>query len=259
MVPQYVQKAAEKWRSAYDQISPKFKALEGYVTAARRTISKAAKATTLNTRLQDVLYHILSCDPFAGWLNDPERTVRLAQLTQLLEAFSSTPIPDYPGLSRGALRTSKAESGKISWQWRNSFYHTFISLICDLGLNDPEDPDEIYPSDMMPVMTVHQAKGLEFPFVFVARLDEHAEADAPHVMEEQFREFRENPLANLPSAEERAKQDLIRFFFVAYSRARYALILLARNDKIMPGESDEEFLSFGGRDLKWLNKYVSFL
>ncbi len=258
-IPNYIQEEADKWRESYKQKATKGKSLLEYVKSARKAIEGADKAAILNTRLQDLLFHVLNQDPFTKWLDDPERTVRLGQLTQLLEAFCSTPIPDHPGLSRGLLKTSKAESGKISWEWRTSFYHTFISLICDLGLNDPEDPDEIYPSEMMPVMTVHQAKGLEFPFVFVGKLDETAEPETSHIMEERFREFRDDPPPNLPSAAERAKQDIVRFYFVAYSRARYALILLARDDRMSPGESDGEYLSLGGRDVKWLGKYVKVL
>jgi DNA helicase-2/ATP-dependent DNA helicase PcrA len=258
-VPDYVQKEADKWRDAYKDHSSKCKGLSEYVSSARKVIQRADKGETFNLRLQDVLYHIMNQEPFTKWLEDPERTVRLGQLTQLLEAFCSTPIPDYPGLSRGLLRTSRSEDGKISWQWRSSFYHTFISLIFDLGLNDPEDPDEIYPSEMMPVMTVHQAKGLEFPFVFVGKLDEEAKPETSHIMEERFREFRENPPPNLPSAAERAKQDVVRFYYVAYSRARYALILLAKDDQIVPGEEEGKYLSLGGKDAKWLNKFVAFL
>jgi ATP-dependent exoDNAse (exonuclease V) beta subunit len=45
------------------------------------------------------------------------------------------------------------------------------------------------------------------------------------------------------TAEERAVQDLVRFFYVAYSRAQHALVLLLRTGDIESGATALGFLS----------------
>lgn len=255
-VPVAVREACGRWRKFYKDQITQYDGLAKYVVESQRKISSLPPNTPLEGTAQDIIYHILSHPPFTDWLEDPEKTLRLGELTRLMEAFSSSPIPGYPGLSRGFLRTSRTQAGEISWSWRQQLYYSFITLIVEEGLNDPEDEEVICPHDMMPFMTVHQAKGLEFPFVFVTKLDDAARADYQHIMEEEFMPFRRTPV-DLPSADERAKQDLIRFFYVAYSRAKHALILMTTDKSIRPGE--DEFVAFGGQDVKWFKKHVRTL
>jgi len=257
-VPPRVAQKCDEWRNAYLLASRKYGQLADYVRRAKREIESLGEEQTIPSSLEEVLYHILNHDPFVEWLEVPDRTVRLGQLTRLLEAFSSTPVPGYPGVSRGFLRMSRDERGRISWKWRQMLYHSFISLIQEEGLNDPEDEEVLLPRDIFPIMTVHQAKGLEFPFVFVGGLDEQSYPDAQHEIEEDFSKFRRNPLELAPK-EERAKEDMIRFYYVAYSRARYALILLTLQDKMTPGEVSGCYLSLGGKDVNWLKQHVNFL
>lgn len=258
MVPKRVREVCEIWRDAYAAVSKMNQNLAEYVAQAQAKIQSFYGGAYIRTSLQEIMYHILSFEPFRTWLDEPERTVRLGQLTRLLEAFCSTPISKYPGLSRGTLQMSRSQPGKLNWNWRQTFYFSFLTLIQEEGLNDPEDEETLYPRDTLPIMTVHQAKGLEFPFVFVSGLDEAWSPDLQHELEEDFIRFRENP-SDLLSAEERAKQDMIRFYYVAYSRARYALILLARSDDLRPRESENSFISLGGKDIEWLKKHVTFL
>ena len=75
-------------------------------------------------------------------------------------------------------------------------------------------------------MTVHQAKGLQFDFVFVYGLNRTPSPDGSILLEGDLSRFRNTqPLIRF-NANQRAEQDLIRFFFVAYSRPKYALIHL---------------------------------
>ena len=84
---------------------------------------------------------------------------------------------------------------------------------------------------MVPVMTMHQSKGLEFPFVFVGHLGENPQVSASHELETLFSAYPANPARAFTRApaDERAEMDLIRQYYVAYSRAKYALILLGTN------------------------------
>ena len=78
-------------------------------------------------------------------------------------------------------------------------------------------------------MTVHQAKGLEFPFVFVGDIAQDAGSNfrtQSVQLEDELMPFRSRPYERRFSILERSMQDLIRFYYVVYSRAQHALVML---------------------------------
>ena len=54
---------------------------------------------------------------------------------------------------------------------RFHLFNSFLRLLHDGGINEYEDPDQPFPKGHVQVMTIHQAKGLEFPVVVVGSLD----------------------------------------------------------------------------------------
>jgi ATP-dependent exoDNAse (exonuclease V) beta subunit len=82
--------------------------------------------------------------------------------------------------------------------------------------------------------------------------------DIQHTLEEDMARFRDKP-PTLASAEERSIQDMIRFYYVAYSRAKYALILLTRGHDLLPGEGKNSHISLGGKNITWFKRRVVFL
>jgi DNA helicase-2/ATP-dependent DNA helicase PcrA len=120
-------------------------------------------------------------------------------------------------------------NGSVVSGWTSKFYYLVVSYLSRKGLDDVEDDDVICPLGKVPIMTMHQAKGLQFPFVFVGHMNKKAEPTSSHGLEDLFRKYPlpgARPFPSL-SADLRAELDLIRQFFVAYSRPEYALILLA--------------------------------
>ena len=53
---------------------------------------------------------------------------------------------------------------------RFHFFASFLRLLHDGGINEYEDPDRPLPRGHVQVMTIHHAKGLEFPVVVVGSL-----------------------------------------------------------------------------------------
>jgi len=53
---------------------------------------------------------------------------------------------------------------------RFHLFNSFLNLLHDGGINEYEDPDQPFPKGHVQVMTIHQAKGLEFDVVFVIML-----------------------------------------------------------------------------------------
>jgi DNA helicase-2/ATP-dependent DNA helicase PcrA len=156
--------SCEEWRQTAVHVAQEQQSLAEYLSKSRQAISNLPTGTELDSSIRDILYHILSRPPFDKWLDEPSRTLRLGQLTRLLDAYSSTPTTTSDGrqrmVDRGRLRTSRTTPGKITGTWKQDFYSSFIDLIIDGGLNDPEDEEVICPKEYFPIMTVHQAKGL---------------------------------------------------------------------------------------------------
>jgi DNA helicase-2/ATP-dependent DNA helicase PcrA len=117
------------------------------------------------------------------------------------------------------------------------FYHLFFGYLSRAGLDEEEDEDVIAPLGMVPVMTMHQAKGLQFPFVFVGHMGEGPSVSVSHLLETQLAQFPTNPARSFVLLPEnvRSELDLIRQYYVAYSRAQWALILMGTNQQFSRG------------------------
>jgi DNA helicase-2/ATP-dependent DNA helicase PcrA len=211
--------------------------------AQRAATADAAQRPWFQCNLQELAFYIICKEPFTTWQADPARRVRLARLTALLESYSSMPVMDpatnlpRPNVNRGNMAASAVNIGEVHESWLNSFYHLFLTYLNDTGLDDEEDDEVICPSGYVPVMTMHQSKGLEFPFVFVGHMGADAEISDCHRIEDLFSGYPGNPnrVFQRPSAQQRAEMDLIRQFYVAYSRAEHALVLLGTRAQFSKG------------------------
>src|SRR5207244_5407334 len=112
---------------------------------------------TLDRRLADYFYQLVAHEPFATFLKNENNARNLATFSQLLNIFQNyyhyTVIT---GRNREVLRFH--------------FFHSFLRLLYEGGINEYEDPDQPFPKGNVQVMTIHQAKGLEFPVVVVGSL-----------------------------------------------------------------------------------------
>ncbi len=126
------------------------------------------------------------------------------------------------------------------------------------------------PRSYFPIMTVHQAKGLEFPLVIVDVGSDYqrnhaaqrpfrfpAQGDNVHVMEDAVAAY--CPVGGIRTqraAVERAWDDLRRLYFVAYSRPENVLLLVGLIPQLqqlrpVPGISVGD-LRQGGRGLTFV-------
>lgn len=243
---------ADELNTSYAQAAVPNSPLRNYVqqcvTRIRAAAQTAATAGTaarpwFQCNLQELAFYLMGKEPFTAWSADPARRVRLARLTALLESYSSMPVMDpatgqpRPNVSRGDMAASTVNTGEVIELWLNSFYHLFLTYLNDTGLDDEEDDEVICPSGYVPVMTMHQSKGLEFPFVFVGHMGADAEISDSHRIEDLFTGFPGNPnrVFQRPHAQQRAEMDLIRQFYVAYSRAEHALVLLGTRAQMIKG------------------------
>ena len=204
-----IEKNVRNWITEYQRISSSFPSLSDYVNESINNISYQPMNTWIDVNILEIFYRILAQEPFTTWQNDPERTYRPGKLSKIFETYASIPYPNSPGSNRGKLRISSTSEGEISFRWRLSFYYSFMGLLTSKGVNDPEDEGIICPADRLPIMTVHQAKGLEFPFVFVYGLKQSPKTDSSILLEDSLSQFRQNLSFINFSPKQRGEQDLI--------------------------------------------------
>src|SRR5258708_11831464 len=140
-----------------------------------------------------------------------------AKVTRLFESYHS--------FNLDALRADPA-SADIDQHFLYQFYNMFISYLVEAGISDEEDEDVIVPPGYLLIMTIHQAKGLEFPFVVVGQLGNKGSVGTAQILEQELAPFRQDLyLRTTRGADLLALEDDIRLLYVAYSRAQYGLIL----------------------------------
>lgn len=143
---------------------------------------------------------------------------------------------------------------------KDAYDNIFIPIAMG-AIDIEEDLLETIPTDRVNIMSIHQAKGLEFPVVIVDvgsdfRNNHYTQApqrfpidgSKEHRLEEYLREF--SPLGRpTRSPKDRAFDDLFRRYFVAYSRAR-DLLVLAGLDSLSSGKVKHVALGWT-RDENW--------
>lgn len=194
-------------------------ALSHYVERRRSTLEAAPDGERLGITILELFYRILSFDPFQTWIESPDHPEpgkRLGQLSTLFDAFSS--------VSGERTLSKSTRSETVSTRFLRRFYWQFCGYLESSDFDEPEDPYDQLPDGFVQVMTVHQAKGLEFPVVFTSDLDSEPWMSGTYWIEDQLRPYAAiNPSG---TAEERARRDELRRFYVAYSRAEEDQILL---------------------------------
>ena len=106
---------------------------------------------------------------------------------------------------------------------RFHFFNSFLRLLYDGGINEYEDPEQPFPKGHVQVMTIHQAKGLEFPVVVVGSLS--TQLSSPKQIDRDLGPFYHRP----PFEPENRVTlfDRMRLHYVAFSRPQKVLVLTA--------------------------------
>lgn len=102
----------------------------------------------------------------------------------------------------------------------NTFFSSYSYALFRLGESEYENADDPFPKGRVPFLTIHQAKGLEFPIVVMGSL--FKQDRGPSKREEIIRELLQKEGEPLDRIEE---FDMMRMFYVALSRAKELLIL----------------------------------
>jgi DNA helicase-2/ATP-dependent DNA helicase PcrA len=102
-------------------------------------------------------------------------------------------------------------------------FASFFRLLHDGGINEYEDPDQPFPRGYVQIMTIHQAKGLEFPVVVVGSLA--TQISSAKRIDRDLQPFYQRPRFE---PENRVTEfDRMRLHYVAFSRPQNLLVLTA--------------------------------
>jgi DNA helicase-2/ATP-dependent DNA helicase PcrA len=165
---------------------------------------------TLDRRVADYVYEFLAVSPFREMVGDANRSRSLATLSKLLVTFQQ--------FYRFTVITSKNLV-----PLRRSLFPSFLRLLHEGGINEYEDPDQPFPKGHVPIMTIHQSKGLEFPVTVVGSLNTARGSGKEH--DKNLGPYYRRPL--FEPAELVTGFDRMRLHYVAYSRAEKILVLTA--------------------------------
>jgi DNA helicase-2/ATP-dependent DNA helicase PcrA len=167
---------------------------------------KEGEATDL--RPADYFYRLIAMEPFAGFVKDENRARNLAIFSQLLNVFQN-----YYHYTVVTHRNREF--------LRFHLFNSFLRLLYDGGINEYEDPDQPFPKGYVQVMTIHQAKGLEFPVVAVGSL--HIKGSTKKHIDRALQPFYHRP----PFEPENRITDFdrMRLHYVAFSRPEKILVL----------------------------------
>lgn len=241
-----IRQLVQGWVAEYDSVSALNPALAEYVTMGAEAITNKGIGERITPAAPTIIYRILAHEPFVAYQTDPEKDLRLSKLTRLFESFCSQ--------YGRQLWTDGTTPGQLPGWWYGRFYYGLCGYLAEKSLDDDEEVDVVCPVGYFPIMTVHQAKGLEFDFVFAGNLGTSVSAGGAHTLEENLRPFRYNPPAVIHPIAAAQWHDDIRQHFVAYSRARFALILVATDNQLR--RTGSTTASFGHQGGSWVRHNV---
>ena len=202
----YVDQGIVELGRRYALPRPLAKALQTWVGE----IAALGEGKTLDLRPADFFYRILALEPFASAVRNENAARNLAIFSQLLNVFQS-----YYHYTVVTYRNRE--------YLRFHLFNSFLRLLHDGGINEYEDPDRPFPKGHVQVMTIHQAKGLEFPVVVVGSLS--TQLSSTKKIDRDLGPFYHRPPFE---PENRITHfDRMRLHYVAFSRPQKLLVLTA--------------------------------
>ena len=176
----------------------------------RARIAALREGDALDLRPADYFYRLLALEPFRSAVRNENTARNLAVFSHLLNVF------------QGYYHYSVVTHGNRE-SIRFHFFASFMRLLHDGGINEYEDPDRPFPRGHVQVMTIHQAKGLEFPVVVVGSLS--TRLASPKRIDRDL-----GPFYHRPPFEPESRItlfDRMRLHYVAFSRPQKVLALTA--------------------------------
>lgn len=181
-----------------------------------------------------LLYQMFAFEPFSQYLGvkldsgmvDLRPARNLAQLSRIIGKFEYL-----HGIN--LLSPSKNKRGQRYIDANvEQLVMTYLRLLFSGGISEYEDDSEYAPSGCVSFLTIHQAKGMEFPVVIVDSLKRVPRKQRATVLDVIAKQHYHRPAFE---PEERIKYfDFWRQYYTAFSRAQNLLVLTTVEDQRAP-------------------------
>lgn len=173
-------------------------------------IAALQEGETLDLHPAEYFYRLLALEPFRNAIQDENVARNFAVFAKLLNVFQN--YYHYPVITH-----------RNREYIRFHFFNSFLRFLYIGGINEYEDPDQPFLKGHVQVMTIHQAKGLEFPVVVVGSLS--TQVSSPKQVDRNLAPFYHRP----PFEPENRITDFdrMRLHYVAFSRPQKVLVLTA--------------------------------
>lgn len=207
----------------------------------------------------EIFYRLLTWLP--AFLNEPEHQAWLHAILGNIDGV--TPVSAFEMKLSSNTKNSTATDDHIV-RSRQAFIRDALVPIAEDNVDINEDIMPSIPRNRLQMMTIHQAKGLEFPMIIVdvgSRFSKNHPSqkflrfpDKPSnvvVQEDDMEPYLPAPLRGNRTQLDRTFDDLARLYYVAYSRPQSVLLLVA-NESCLKGKSPIPNIALGWRrDGKW--------
>lgn len=113
-------------------------------------------------------------------------------------------------------------------------FNHYFRYVVDGGMTEFKDPGDSTPQGAVSFMTIHQAKGLEFPITIVGSL--HAVPRKQHTELDELLEARHYERPAFEPLERIKEFDFKRLYYTAFSRAKNLLVLSCQEELTQKGK-----------------------
>jgi DNA helicase-2/ATP-dependent DNA helicase PcrA len=173
------------------------------------------RVTSIDWNVLDLFYRFCGFEHFKQMFDQAERegdegpVVNLGLITQYLGRFMEEYVP---------IITADLLVENL---FQAIFFYSYLFALYRLGETEVEDAEDPFPKGRIPFLTIHQAKGLEFPVVVLG--NPRKDNKGPQKVEILARPFLERSQGE--PLERMAEFDMMRMFYVALSRAKNLLVI----------------------------------
>lgn len=246
----------QEWRNAADRFianNPPPGGLLGFVDAWSTRSSQSAAAWPDDWPVLEIIFKLITWLP--AFQSDPEHQVWLEAISRavaqsrLFSPYGGSILNDSPHDDRS----------------RSSVIRDILRPIAEGLVEVDEELITQVPRDRLSIMTIHQSKGLEFPLVVVdissGYKSNHRKTTAFRFpdsassvtrLEDDLASFTDVGAARIArSALDRTFDDLMRLFYVAYSRPQTALLVVGLEKTIATASTVKTVASGWRRDGTW--------
>ncbi|MGH2498000.1 MAG: ATP-dependent DNA helicase [Ktedonobacteraceae bacterium] len=213
-----IQEYIEQCESLLVDTCESFPALMSALHDFEKEISQQVEGQNLNKCMADYFYSLLAIEPFTTFLAQETKRQNLMIFSQLLQTFQRYYQYD------NVCYENREEVG-------SHFFNQFLCLYFEDSTDQFDSPAHLYPKNQVLVMTIHQAKGLEFPVVVVVggpEIQSYGLNDVDKCLRSFYQRPQFEPVESIP------RFDFMRLYYVAFSRARDLLVLTGNQSHKKP-------------------------